>query len=160
MQLTPADVQNTLDELNLNIQIQFFDSSTATSEQAAENIGCELGQIAKSIAFMADGEPVLIIASGDRRIEEKKLAKLLGISRKRLKIARPEQCIEVYGYAPGGVPPLGHRTPDVPVYIDDSLQRYDLVYAAGGAPNAIFPINLDQLAEATGGVFADVKRDG
>jgi prolyl-tRNA editing enzyme YbaK/EbsC (Cys-tRNA(Pro) deacylase) len=159
MELTPADVQNKLDQLGLDIQIHFFETSTATSQLAAENIGCELGQIAKSLAFIIDGRPVLIIASGDQRVDEKKLATLFNVSRKRVKVAKPEECIEIYGYAPGGVPPFAHRTNALPIYIDDSLQRYDLIYAAGGASNAIFPIRLDQLVEATGGQFADVKRE-
>jgi prolyl-tRNA editing enzyme YbaK/EbsC (Cys-tRNA(Pro) deacylase) len=157
--LTPDDVQNALDQLNLGIQIQFFESSTATSQQAADNIGCELGQIAKSLAFIADGNPILVITSGDQRVDSKKIAALLGISKKRVKIAKPEQCVEFYGYEPGGVPPLGLRTTDIPIYIDDSLQRYEQIYAAAGAHNAIFPILLSQLVEATGGQITDVKRE-
>jgi prolyl-tRNA editing enzyme YbaK/EbsC (Cys-tRNA(Pro) deacylase) len=159
MVLTPSDVQNALDALNLGITIQFFDTPTATSQQAADNIGCELGQIAKSLAFMVDGQPVLVIASGDRRVDSKKLAGLMAVSRKRVKIATPEQCVDYYGYEPGGVPPVGLRTPGIPVYVDDSLQRYEQIYAAAGAHNAIFPILLPRLVEATGGQFADVKRE-
>ena len=159
MALTPSDVQHALDALKLGIEIQFFDTPTATSQQAAENIGCELGQIAKSLAFMVDGQPVLVIASGDQRVDSKKLAGLMAVSRKRVTVATPEQCVQYYGYAPGGVPPVGLRTPDMPVYIDDSLQRYEQIYAAAGAHNAIFPILLPQLVEATGGQLADVKRE-
>lgn len=158
-QLTPDDVQKALDELGIEARIQFFDSSTATSQQAADNIGCELGQIAKSLAFMADGQPLLVIASGDQRVDEKKLAALLNLSRKRVKTAKPDECIAHYGYAPGGVPPVGHKTPDLPIYIEDSLRRYELVYAAAGAHNAIFPVKLAALAAATGGTYADLKRD-
>lgn len=158
-QLTPDDVQKALDELGIEARIQFFDSSTATSQQAADNIGCELGQIAKSLAFMADGQPLLVIASGDQRVDEKKLAALLNLSRKRVKTAKPDECITHYGYAPGGVPPVGHKTPDLPIYIEDSLRRYELVYAAAGAHNAIFPVKLAALAAATGGTYADLKRD-
>ncbi|MCB9453912.1 MAG: YbaK/EbsC family protein [Anaerolineaceae bacterium] len=157
-ELTPKDVQAALDALNLGIQIRFFANSTATSQQAADNIGCELGQIVKSLAFMIDGQPVIILASGDQRVDDKKLATLFAVGRKKVRVASPEQCVEIYGYAPGGVPPLAHRTPNLPIYIDDSLQRYEQVYAAGGAHNAIFPIKLDQLAQVTGGQFADVAR--
>lgn len=159
MELTPDDVKKALAQLNLDIDIRFFDNSTATSQLAAENIGCELGQIAKSLAFMIDGTPILIIASGDQRIDEKKLAAMFEVSRKRVKTATAEECIAIFGYAPGGVPPVGHRTTDLPIYLDDSLQRYDLLYAAGGAHNAIFPITLKHLIEATGGIFADVRRE-
>lgn len=159
MVLTPSDVQNALDALELGITIQLFDTPTATSQQAADNIGCELGQIAKSLAFMVDGQPILVIASGDRRVDSKKLAVLQGVSKKRVKIATPEQCVEYYGYEPGGVPPVGLRNSDIPVYLDDSLQRYEQIYAAAGAHNAIFPILLNQLVEATEGELADVKRE-
>lgn len=157
--LTSADVQKALDSLNTGITIHFYEESTATSQMAADNIGCELGQIVKSLAFIIDGHPVLILASGDQFVDDRKLATMFEVGRKKVKSAKPEQCIEIYGYAPGGVPPLAHRTPDLPTYIDDSLKRYEQLYAAGGAHNAIFPIKLDQLVEITGGTFADVKKE-
>jgi prolyl-tRNA editing enzyme YbaK/EbsC (Cys-tRNA(Pro) deacylase) len=156
---TPAHVQAALDRLNLGVTIHFYENSTATSQLAADNIGCELGQIIKSLAFMVDGKPILVLASGDQRVDDRKLAAMFNVGRKKVRTATPEQCIEIYGYAPGGVPPLAHRTPDLPVYLDDSLQRYQQLYAAGGAHNAIFPITLDQLVGVSGAPFADVKRD-
>jgi prolyl-tRNA editing enzyme YbaK/EbsC (Cys-tRNA(Pro) deacylase) len=155
--LTPDHVQHELDKID--IQIQFFDSSTATSQQAADNIGCELGQIAKSIAFMVDGRPVLVIASGDQRVDDRKLAAIYAVSRKRVKPAKPDECVEHFGYAPGGVPPVGLRRDDIPIYLEDSLQRYEQVYGAAGAHNAIFPISLAQLIAITGATIADLKRE-
>jgi prolyl-tRNA editing enzyme YbaK/EbsC (Cys-tRNA(Pro) deacylase) len=157
--LSPADVQSALDRLELGIRIRCFDSSTATSQLAADQIGCALGQIVKSLAFVADGKPLLVLASGDQRVDDKKLAELCGVTRKKIKIATAEECVQIYGYAPGGIPPIGHRTAELPTYLDDALQRYDQLYAAGGAPNAIFSITLRQLLTATGGRIADVKRD-
>lgn len=156
--LTTTDVQAALDQLGLGIQIRLFDSSTATSQQAADNIGCELGQIVKSLCFIIDGQPIVVLASGDQRVDDRKLAEFYGVGRKKVKIASVEECVAIYGYEPGGVPPVGHRTPGLPIYIDDSLQRYEMLYAAGGAHNAIFPITLAQLTAATGGTIADVKR--
>jgi prolyl-tRNA editing enzyme YbaK/EbsC (Cys-tRNA(Pro) deacylase) len=157
--MNPTNVQDTIKNLGLDTEIVFFDSSTATSQMAADNIGCELGQIVKSLAFMVEEQPIVVLASGDQRVDDRKLAAMYDVGRKKVKTATPEQCVEIFGYEPGGVPPFGHRTPDLPVYIDDSLQRYEQVYAAGGAHNAIFPIKLAQLVEATGGQFADVKRE-
>ncbi|MBZ0284562.1 MAG: YbaK/EbsC family protein [Anaerolineae bacterium] len=157
--LTSADVQAALDAWNFGIQIRFFENSTATSQLAADEIGCELGQIAKSICFLIDEKPILVIASGDQRVDEKKLAAHFNVGRKKVKVANAEQCIAIFGYAPGGVPPLGHRTPGITVLLDDSMRRYELMYAAGGAHNAIFPIPLAQLHQVTGGTFADTKRD-
>jgi prolyl-tRNA editing enzyme YbaK/EbsC (Cys-tRNA(Pro) deacylase) len=157
--LTPKDVQSALDKFNLDIQIRYFENSTATSQLAADEIGCELGQIAKSICFIVDDKPVVVIASGDQRVDDRKVATLLGISRKQVKFATPEQCVDLIGYAPGGVPPLGHRTQPRAVYLDDSLKRYPKIYPAGGASNAIFGVTLDQLETITGGTFADIKRE-
>jgi prolyl-tRNA editing enzyme YbaK/EbsC (Cys-tRNA(Pro) deacylase) len=157
--MNPTNVQDAIKRLGLDTELVFFDSSTATSQMAADNIGCELGQIVKSLAFMVEEQPVVVLASGDQRVDDRKLAAMYDVGRKKVKTATPEQCVEIFGYEPGGVPPFGHRTPDLPVYIDDSLQRYEQVYAAGGAHNAIFPIKLAQLVTATGGQFADVKRE-
>ncbi len=158
--LSPVDVQAELDRLGTGIQIRFFETSTATSQMAADNIGCELGQIVKSLAFIVDGQPILVLASGDQRVDDRRIAELYGVGRKKVKIATADDCVEIYGYAPGGVPPLGHRTPGLPTHIDTSLKRYTVVYAAGGAHNAIFPLTLDQLASVTGGQWADVARRG
>lgn len=157
--LSSAHVQATLEALGVDTEITFYDATTATSQQAADNIGCELGQIAKSICFMINKTPVLVIASGDQRVDTKKLSTLHEVGRKKVKSAKPEQCIEFFGYAPGGVPPIAHRTADITILIDDSLQRYDQLYAAGGAHNAIFPITLAELIKVTGGKISDVKEE-
>lgn len=156
--LTPADVQRVIDRLGLKTEIRFFETTTATSQQAADNIGCELGQIVKSLAFLVDGTPILVLTSGDQRVEDRKLAALYSVGRKKVKAASAEQCVEIYGFPPGSVPPFGHRRSDIPVHIDDSLRRYEVLYAAGGAHNAIFPITLEQLMAATGGSLGDVVR--
>ncbi|MGQ9887186.1 MAG: YbaK/EbsC family protein [Aggregatilineales bacterium] len=156
--LTPDDVQAVLDQHNTGIGITFYANSTATSHQAADNIGCALGQIVKSLAFFVGDQPVVVLASGDQRVDERKLAALYGVSRKKVRAASADECVAHWGYAPGGVPPFAHRTPGLPVWIDDSLQRYELVYAAAGAHNAIFPIPLALLVALSGGQFADLKR--
>jgi prolyl-tRNA editing enzyme YbaK/EbsC (Cys-tRNA(Pro) deacylase) len=156
--MTPADVQAVIDRLGYDIQIRFFDNTTATSQQAADNIGCALGQIVKSIAFIVDGQPILVLTSGDQRVDDKKIAERFNVGRKKVKVATPEELVAIYGYEPGAVPPFGHRTGGFPIFIDDSLQRFDQLYAAGGAHNAIFPITLAQLQAATGGTLADVVR--
>ncbi len=157
--LTSADVQTALDAWNMGIQIRFFENSTATSQLAADNIGCELGQIAKSLCFIVDEKPLLVIASGDQRVDDKKLAAMFNVSRKKVKVASAEECVAIFGYVPGGVPPLAHRTKEMTVLLDDSLQRYGQIYAAGGAHNAIFGVKIDQLAQISGGQFADVRRE-
>jgi len=157
--LTPDHVQTALHAFHLGIIIRLFPHSTATSRLAAEAIGCEVGQIAKSLCFVVQDQPILVIASGDQRVDERKLATLLGVTRKQVKFATPAQCIEHSGDAPGGVPPVGHRRRPHAVFLDESLKRYTQVYPAGGASHAIFGVTLTQLAQISGGTFADVKRD-
>lgn len=158
--LTPDDVQHALDQFDFGLKVQFFEESTATSQEAADAIGTALGTIVKSLCFMVEGQPVIVLAAGDRRVDDRKLAAIYNVSRKKVKVATPEQCVEVFGYAPGSVPPLAHRTPDLPVYIEDSLARFTQLYAAAGAPNAIFPVELTQLQQITGGQLADLQREG
>lgn len=156
--LIPQDVAEAIKAHGLTIEIQTFDASTATSMQAAENIGTPLGSIVKSLVFMVQDQPIVVLTSGDQKVDDRKIAAIYEVGRKRVKIAKPEQCIEHVGYAPGGVPPFGHRT-EVPIYIDDSLQRFDLLYAAGGSPNAIFPIPFVTLVEKTGGIVTNLVKD-
>ncbi len=153
--LTSQAVQAALDALGTGIQVQIFETSTATSAEAAASIGTTLGSIVKSLVFMIDGQPLVILASGDQRIDTRKLAAMYTISRKKVKVATTEECVTIIGYAPGGVPPVGHRS-RVPMLIDQTLGRYEMVYAAAGAPNAIFPIPYAKLVEITGGQVADV----
>jgi prolyl-tRNA editing enzyme YbaK/EbsC (Cys-tRNA(Pro) deacylase) len=158
--LTPQDVQAALDAFDLGLQIQFFEQSTATAQEAADAIGTELGTIVKSLCFMVGGEPVVVLAAGDQRVDDRKLAALYNLSRKKVKVAQPEECVTIFGYAPGSVPPTGHRMPQIRVFIEDSLGRFAQLYAAAGAPNAIFPVTFEQIQQITGGQIADLKREG
>ena len=152
------DVQAALQALALDTKVIEFGSSTATSQQAADNIGCQLGQIVKSLGFMVNrATPVLVLASGDQTIDERKLATVFGVGRKKVRMMTAAQCLDLLGYTPGGVPPLAHRR-TVDVYLDDTLRRFQIVYAAGGAANAIFPIELETLHRVTNGAFADLAR--
>lgn len=155
--LTPKDVQAEIDRLGFGEQIMFFETPTATSQQAADNIGCQLGQIVKSICFFVKEQPIVVLTSGDQRVDDRKIAAMYEVGRKQVKTADAEQLIAVFGYPAGSVPPFPHRTP-VHKIIDQSLTRWDKLYAAGGAHNAIFPITLAQLQQATGAELKDVVR--
>ncbi|MBW4438819.1 MAG: YbaK/EbsC family protein [Pleurocapsa minor GSE-CHR-MK-17-07R] len=160
--LTPADVQSVLDRALPGTQIRFFENTTATSQQAADNIGCALGQIVKSICFLVEleggrREPIVVLTSGDQKVDDRKIAEHYGVGRKKVKVATAEELIGIYGYPPGSVPPVGHRTP-VTTFIDSTLARWDMLYAAGGAHNAIFPLTLENLLAVTGGTILDVVR--
>jgi len=132
-----------------------FDESTYTAQEAADAIGCQLAQIAKSILFRsASGKPVLVIASGTNRVDEKKVKALLG---EKIERASPDFVKEMTGYEVGGVPPLGHASACV-VYLDEDLKAYPTLWAAGGTSNAVFEIGFDKLAEMSGATVADVRK--
>ncbi len=120
-----------------------------TSQQAADALGIAVGQIAKSLIFRAvpSGRAVLVIAAGDRRVDEERLRALLGEAIER---ASPEFVREFSSFAIGGVAPLGHAKP-MTTFIDASLRRFDVVWAAGGTPHCVFPITPEELVRVSGG---------
>jgi prolyl-tRNA editing enzyme YbaK/EbsC (Cys-tRNA(Pro) deacylase) len=137
-------------------QVLEFDESTRTAADAAAAIGCTVGQIAKSLIFRAteSGRPVLAIASGSVRVDERRLSSLLGED-----IARADAAFvrEHTGFAIGGVPPVGHRSPPV-IFIDETLLGFETIWAAGGTPNAVFRLQPDDLVRLTGGQVAAIAR--
>lgn len=157
--LKPDHVQKILDSFNLGLEVLHFTETTFTSEDAAAAIGCRLGQIAKSMCLMAGGNPVLVIGAGDQRIADAKVAKYLGIGRKKIKLATSEECISIFGYPPGGVSPVGHRTQGIPIIIDKTLFRWDTVYTAAGTPHDNFAVTTEQLETITGGTVLDCMKD-
>ncbi len=132
-----------------------FEQSTHSSAEAASAIGCDVAQIAKSMLFRAaDGRPVLVVASGANRVDEKKAAALIG---QKIARADPGFVLQHSGFAVGGVPPVGHLT--VPITIlDRDLVRFETIWAAAGSPNAVFELTPDGLRRLTGAEFQDVAK--
>ncbi len=124
-----------------------------TSQQAAEALGVAVAQIVKSLVFTADGTPLLVVASGANRVDERRLGELAG---GRIRRADPDTVKQATGYTIGGVPPIGLASP-LPVYVDRDLLGYDLLYAAAGLPECVFPIAPDELVRATAGKVVDIK---
>lgn len=120
-----------------------------TSQQAADALGVEVGQIAKSLIFRAvpSGRAVLVIAAGDRRVDEGRIRALLGEAIER---ATPEFVREYSSFAIGGVAPVGHAKP-MTTFVDASLRRFEVVWAAGGTPHCVFPISPGELMRVSGG---------
>ncbi len=134
-----------------------FDAGTATSAQAAAAIGCTIAQIAKSLVFRRQsGGPVLVVASGANRVDEKKVGVLLG---EKVARADPDFVLASTGYPVGGVAPVGHLQP-ASILLDADLMRFDVIWAAAGAPDAVFRLTPADLLRLTGGRFADVARGG
>jgi prolyl-tRNA editing enzyme YbaK/EbsC (Cys-tRNA(Pro) deacylase) len=146
-------VQDALDAAGVHTRIVEYAEPGRTSAQAAAVIGCTVGQIAKSLVFRAaSGGAVLVVASGANRVDEAKVAHVLGepIGRADAAFVR-----EATGFAIGGIPPLGHARSLVTL-VDRDLLAYDMVYAAGGTPHAMFPLAPADLVRVSGGTVADV----
>jgi len=145
-------VEGYLREHGLEIDLLQLDKSTRTAQLAAQAIGAELGSIVKSLVFLADGEPVLVLVAGDRRADTRRLRALLAA--RRVMIADADQVREATGFTIGGVPPVAHDHP-LRTLVDRNLSRFDTVYAAAGTPQAVFPITYRQLIALTGGQEVD-----
>lgn len=128
-------------------QVVILPDSVHTAALAAEALGCEVGAIANSLLFDAEGSPVLLLTSGAHRVETAAVAERLGV--KRLRRASPEQVREHTGQVIGGVSPLGHPAP-VPTWLDPWLRRHEVVWAAAGHPSAVFSTTYDELRALTG----------
>lgn len=128
--------------------------STGTSEEAAAALGVEVAQIAKSLVFLADGEPVLVVASGADRVDTGSLGRALGA--KRITRADAEAVRAATGYPIGGVSPVGLPA-GLQVLVERALDRYETVFAAAGTPRTIFETSYDELLRLTGGEPSDVR---
>jgi len=158
MPLKPAAqrVDDLLAAHGMSGRVVEFPESTRTSAEAAAAIGCTVAQIAKSLVFKAaSGRPVLVVASGVNRVDEKKIAAAIG---QKIGKADADYVRSRTGYAIGGVAPLGHSEPPI-VLIDRDLLALDTIWAAAGTPNAVFRLSPGELARISAGTAADVKQE-
>lgn len=146
-------VQASLRERGIEAQPVEFAESTRTSVEAAAAIGTTVAQIAKSLIFLANGAPVLVIASGANRVDTKKLAALL---QAKITRADADAVRQATGFSIGGVPPTGHASP-LRTIIDADLMPFDVIWAAAGTPNAVFQTTPADLQTMTEGQVADIK---
>jgi prolyl-tRNA editing enzyme YbaK/EbsC (Cys-tRNA(Pro) deacylase) len=130
--------------------------AATTARSAADQLGCEVGAIANSLIFNADGTPLLVLTSGAHRVDTAKVAGLVGAA--KVKRATPEFVREATGQPIGGVAPVGHPAP-VRTLVDVWLDKYDQVWAAGGIPHTVFPTTYEELLRITGGEAAEVGVD-
>jgi prolyl-tRNA editing enzyme YbaK/EbsC (Cys-tRNA(Pro) deacylase) len=135
-------------------RIVVLPDSVHTAALAAEALGCEVGAIANSLLFDADGSPVLILTSGAHRVDTDKVAAAIGVP--KLSRAKPEFVRQHTGQVIGGVSPIGHPAP-VPTFIDPWLRKYDEVWAAAGHPAAVFSTTFDELVVMTGATEIEVE---
>jgi prolyl-tRNA editing enzyme YbaK/EbsC (Cys-tRNA(Pro) deacylase) len=146
-----SKVKEAARELGLDVQLRTLDESTATVQQAATAVGCDAGQIAKSIVFVMDGDPVVVVASGRHRIDGVKVCDALDCAEGRQ--ASADEVRAATGFPIGGVPPIGHG---LPVVFDTALLDYDVIYAAGGDVNTLFEVAPRDLAGSVHALVATI----
>jgi Cys-tRNA(Pro) deacylase len=143
--------------LGLRVEIVEFEETTRTAQDAANTIGCQVAQIVKSLLFIVSGQPVMALVSGVNRLDERKLAALRGVGRKQVERADADATKAATGFSIGGVPPFGHAS-KLPVYVDDDLTHFEVVWAAAGTPFAVFAITPEELVRASQAIVSDLKR--
>ncbi len=148
-----ARVQAALNAAGVDARIQEFPSSTRTAQEAAATVGTSVGQIVKSLVFLAGGSPVMALVSGVNQLDTQRLATLSGAE---IGKANADAVRQATGYSIGGVPPIGFPAP-LPTFIDRDLLQYDVVWAAAGTPRHVFPIAPQELVRITGGQVADLR---
>ena len=132
-------------DLGIEVQVQRLEASTRTVADAASAVGCAESEIAKSIVFVADGDPVVCVTSGHHRVDTGKVAEALDVAEVRQ--AQADEVRAATGFAIGGVPPFGH---DLPVLFDETLMEHGRVWAAAGDPHSLFCVDPRELARCTG----------
>jgi prolyl-tRNA editing enzyme YbaK/EbsC (Cys-tRNA(Pro) deacylase) len=142
-----------LADANTGLAVKEFPAGTRTAVDAARAVGCEVGQIVKSLVFVAAGAPVVALVSGANRVDENRLGAVAGTP---LAKADADTARSATGYSIGGVPPFGHAT-EVPVYMDRDLLAYEAVWAAAGRPDSVFEIAPERLRELSGATVVDLK---
>ncbi len=148
----PDRVKAALEALSLDCEVLTLPGSTRTAEEAAEAVGCTVGEIAKSLVFRAGDQAVVAVVSGDDRVDTARLSEAVGAEVGRADAGFVRAAT---GFAIGGVPPLGHAGP-VALFMDRGLFRFARVWAAAGSPFSVFAIEPARLRDAAGATIADL----
>jgi len=149
-----VDVHNFLQVKEIPHEIFLINSPTRTAERTAAVLGLQLEEVIKSVVFVANSKPVLVILPGDRRASYKKLKNALGAS--KLKLASGQEVTDLTGYVLGATPPLAHQT-DLSTVVDQSVMDKGVLYTGGGEVNALLKIRPQDLVRATEARVADVS---
>ena len=152
--LNAIDLQQFIDDQGIAAQILHLDVDTPTVADAAVSLNVAPKQIIKSVLFVADGEPVMVIASGLARLDRKALADFLGVSRRRVKIASAEQVLAHTGYVAGSVPPFGYKQPIETVVETAVTQLSGQIYGGGGEIHALMQLTVGELCRVVGSSVA------
>ena len=149
-------VQEALNQKGVRLEVLELPASTRTAQEAANTIGCQVAQIAKSLVFcgLNSSRCLLVVASGINRVDESKISQLIGepIGKADANLVR-----EQTGFAIGGIPPIGHAQP-IPIFIDEDLSLYSEIWAAAGTPNSVFKLTPQILVDITEGRVCCIKQ--
>ncbi len=147
--LTWRDLQKFIDEHDIQAEILPMSQDTPTVPEAARALGVREEQIIKSLLFLVDGEPVLVIVNGTGKVDSRRVARPFGVGRKRVKMARPDQALEITGYIVGGMPPFGHKT-RLPTIVDPGVVTQEEIFGGGGEINVMLRLTPQELLRVTG----------
>ena len=146
-------VEKLLKEFDKNLSVKALETSARTAEEAASSLGCEIGAIVKSLLFKTENNFVLCLVSGDKKVSLNKVKKTLKI--KDASMASADEVKSITGFTIGGVSPIGHQN-KIKIFIYNSLNRYENLFAAAGHPNCVFKITYKNLKEITNGSIKDI----
>ena len=139
----------------IRARIVYVTMPTPTVDAAAKAVGTNVDQIVKSLLFLIEGKPVLVISSGTKRVDQKKIAQHFGVGHKRVKLADPQTVIAMTGYEVGAVPPFGHSQ-KLDVVLEESVVKQEIIYAGGGSIEALLEIRPEEILRVTGAALVDL----
>ena len=146
-------VEKSLKKFNQKLSVKVLESSARTATEAASSLGCEVGAIVKSLLFKTENTYGLFLIAGDKKASLNKIKKKLNM--KDVSMANADEVKTITGYTIGGVSPIGHLK-KIDIYIDNSLNRFDILFAAAGHPNCVFCINFENLKKITNGIIEEI----
>ena len=147
-------VEKILKKFDTNLEIILLNTSARTALEAASSLNCEVGAIVKSLLFKTEETYSLCLVAGDRKASLNKIKKTLNI--KDVSMASADEVKNITGFTIGGVSPVGHLN-KINIYIDNSLERFEVLYAAAGHPNCVFKINYNNLKKITNGLIKEIS---
>lgn len=154
--MTSNDLQRYIDANGVEAEILPMDEHTPTVPDAARALGVETDQIIKSLVFMINDEPLLVINNGLARVDRRAIAARLEVGRKRVKFATPEQALDVTGFVVGSMPPFGHRQ-KLRTFMDPAVDRQDAIFGGGGDIDAMMRLTPTELIRVTGAEVVEVS---
>ena len=152
---TNKDLQFFIDENQIIAEILPMEADTPTVPAAARALGVKEKQVIKSLVFLVDGQPTLVIGNGTRRVDNRQIARHFGVGRKRVKMARPDQALEITGYVVGAMPPFGHQI-QLKTIVDPGVTAQTKIFGGGGEINAMLRLTPEELLRVTRAEIVDI----